>query len=56
MVQVLDNATSFFIDDIPYGAEITIAVAGQIVKTFNNMLDTAKMGIYLNRKRSGYPQ
>lgn len=54
MVQIQDNALSFFVDDIEYGAEITIAVNGQIVKTFNNMLDKAKMGVYLNKKRSPF--
>jgi len=54
MVQIQDNASSFFVDDIPYGAEIAIAVNGEIVKKFNNMLDVAKMGVYLNKKRTPY--
>ena len=54
MVLIQDNALSFFVDDIDYGSEITIAINGQIVKTFTNQLDKAKMGVYLNKKRNPY--
>lgn len=54
MVKIEQNASSFFIDDLTYGQEVTIAVNGEIVQKFNIMHDSAKIGVYVNKKREKF--
>jgi len=54
MVKVEQNSNSFFIDDLKYGDKIAIGVNGVIVHNVDIGVDKAKMGVYINKKKSDW--